>query len=61
MLAAALALSSIAGAQTVHKLMPSSQTVHIGNFNGALKPVLTIDSGDIVVLESAGAIDRTGW
>jgi acetamidase/formamidase len=36
-----------------HTLMPSPQTVHIGNFNAALKPALTIDSGDIVTLDSA--------
>jgi acetamidase/formamidase len=29
----------------------------MGNFNAAWKPVLTVESGDIVVLESAGAID----
>jgi hypothetical protein len=27
-----------------HTLMPSPQTVHIGYFNAALKPVLTIES-----------------
>ncbi|HKA40362.1 MAG TPA: acetamidase/formamidase family protein [Burkholderiales bacterium] len=44
-------------AQRVHELMPSPQTVHVGNFNAALKPVLTVESGDIVVLESAGAME----
>jgi acetamidase/formamidase len=39
-----------------HTLMPSPQTVHIGNFNAANKPVLTIDSGDIVTLEAAPAM-----
>jgi acetamidase/formamidase len=48
-----------------HTLMPSPQTVHIGNFNAALKPVLTIDSGDIVTIESAvhidpAAVDQSG-
>jgi acetamidase/formamidase len=57
LLAAAMSLSAIASAQAVHSLMPSPQTVHIGNFNAALKPVLTVNSGDIVMLESAGAID----
>ncbi|MEO8751269.1 MAG: acetamidase/formamidase family protein, partial [Casimicrobiaceae bacterium] len=56
-LVAVVALSATAVAQTVHKLMPSLTTVHIGNFDSALKPVLTVDSGDIVLLESAGAID----
>ena len=31
-----------------HTLMPSPQTVHIGYFLATLKPVLSIDSGDIV-------------
>jgi acetamidase/formamidase len=31
--------------------------VHIGNFNAALKPVLAIDSGDIVTIETAAQID----
>jgi len=39
-----------------HTLMPSPQTVHIGYFLASVKPVLTIDSGDIVTLESAAAI-----
>jgi hypothetical protein len=46
-------------------LMPSPATVHIGNFNAALKPVLTIDSGDIVTIETAcnldpAEVDRSG-
>jgi acetamidase/formamidase len=39
-----------------HTLLPSPQTVHIGYFLSSLKPVLTIDSGDIVTLESAPSI-----
>jgi hypothetical protein len=39
-----------------HRLMPSPQTVHIGDFNAAKKPVLTIDSGDMVTMETASAI-----
>jgi acetamidase/formamidase len=39
-----------------HTLMPSPQTVHIGDFNAARKLVLTIDSGDIVTVETASAI-----
>jgi hypothetical protein len=38
-----------------HTLMPSPQTVHIGNFNAANKPVLTIDSGDIARPSLLGA------
>ena len=39
-----------------HTLMPSLQTVHIGYFLATLKPVLTIDSGDIVTLEATASI-----
>jgi acetamidase/formamidase len=39
-----------------HTLMPSPQTVHIGYFLATVKPVLSIDSGDIVTLESAAAL-----
>jgi acetamidase/formamidase len=35
-----------------HTLMPTPQTVHIGHFSSTVKPVLTIDSGDIVTLET---------
>jgi acetamidase/formamidase len=40
-----------------YALMPSPQTVHIGHFSAALKPVLTIDSGDIVTIETVGGPD----
>jgi hypothetical protein len=40
-----------------HTLMPGPATVHIGHFSAALKPVLTIDSGDIVTLETANNLD----
>jgi Acetamidase/Formamidase family len=36
--------------------MPSPQTVHIGYFLASIKPVLSIESGDIVTLESVAAI-----
>jgi acetamidase/formamidase len=39
-----------------HTLMPSPQTVHIGYFLASVKPVLTIESGDIVTIESASSI-----
>src|SRR5215203_3420052 len=39
-----------------HTLMPTPQTVHIGHFLAALKPVLSIESGDIVTLESTASI-----
>ncbi len=35
-----------------HTLRPTPQTVHIGHFSAAVKPVLTVDSGDIVTLET---------
>jgi acetamidase/formamidase len=39
-----------------HTLMPNPQTVHIGHFSAAVKPVLTIESGDTVELAAkAGA------
>jgi acetamidase/formamidase len=46
-------------------LMPSPQTVHIGHFAANLKPVLSIDSGDIVTIETASmltpeAIEQSG-
>ena len=37
----------------IHDLKASATTVHRGFFDAALKPVLTIDSGDIVRLETA--------
>jgi acetamidase/formamidase len=38
-------------------LMPSPQTVHIGHFAANVKPVLTINSGDIVTIETAAAME----
>ena len=40
-------------ASKVHLLKASPQTVHRGFFDASLKPVLTIDSGDVVRLETA--------
>lgn len=37
---------------TVHKLAGTPKTVHWGYFSAALKPVLTINSGDTVIIES---------
>lgn len=37
-------------------LMPSPQTVHIGHFAANLKPVLSIDSGDTVTIETASML-----
>jgi len=54
-LAGAFLAASAAGAAE-HTLMPAPGTVHIGYFLATAKPVLTIDSGDIVTLESASTI-----
>jgi acetamidase/formamidase len=40
-----------------YTLMPSPQPVHIGYFSAAVKPVLTINSSDIVTIETASHID----
>ena len=48
LLLSVLALSGASGAE--HTLMPSPQTVHVGYFSATLKPVLTVDSGDIVTI-----------
>jgi acetamidase/formamidase len=52
----AMAGISQAGAAE-HTLMPSPQTVHVGYFSAALKPALTVDSGDIVTIETVGGPD----
>jgi hypothetical protein len=39
-----------------HTLTPSPQTVHIGYFLASIKPVLSIESGDVVTLESVASI-----
>src|SRR5262252_224957 len=60
-LAAVVAATAVAGLPAAraaeYTLMPSVQTVHIGYFNAALKPALTINSGDIVTIESVGGPD----
>jgi acetamidase/formamidase len=40
-----------------HRLIASSQTVHTGFFDAALPPVLTIESGDTVVMNSLMLMD----
>src|SRR5258708_10663219 len=53
-------LLALAGSTAVlaaeHTLMPTPQTVHIGYFLALLKPVLSVESGDIVTLESTASI-----
>src|SRR5215467_9857158 len=51
--AAVIAACAAAGAQAaekIHELKASPTTVHRGFFDASLKPVLTIDSGDVVRL-----------
>lgn len=51
-----LALPIVSAAQKApkaHELKASVTTVHRGFFDASLKPVLTVDSGDIVRLETA--------
>src|SRR5262245_9044905 len=52
------AISRAQGAPKVHELKASPATVHRGFFDATLKPVLTIDSGDIVRLETASGNPR---
>jgi acetamidase/formamidase len=52
----ALGLLPVYASAAEYTLMPSPQTVHIGHFNAALKPVLTINSGDTVTVETATQI-----
>src|SRR5206468_3122160 len=47
------AIASAQGSPKVHELKASLTTVHRGFFDASLKPVLTIDSGDVVRLETA--------
>ena len=55
LLLSALALPNALAAE--YTLMPSPQTVHVGHFSAALKPVLTINSGDIVIVGTAHGLD----
>jgi len=47
------AILNAQGASKTYELKASPTTVHRGFFDASLKPVLTIDSGDIVRLETA--------
>lgn len=57
LIAAAIGLMSLPTAQAaapkVHELKATPATVHRGFFDATLAPVLTVDSGDIVKLETA--------
>ena len=52
------AIASAQGSPKIHELKASPATVHRGFFDASLKPVLTIDSGDIVRLETASGNPR---
>ena len=54
-IAAVLPLGAAQAAE--YTLLPSPQTVHVGYFSAALKPALTINSGDIVTIETVGGPD----
>jgi len=56
---AALAGGALAqGSPKTHELRAAPDTVHRGFFDASLKPVLTIDSGDIVRLQTASGNPR---
>src|SRR5580692_2554923 len=57
LIVSALASSSAPASAAEYTLMPSPQTVHVGYFSAALKPALTVNSGDIVTIESVGGPD----
>jgi hypothetical protein len=38
-------------AQQTHELKAGPTNVHIGHFNAAIKPALSVKSGDIVVID----------
>src|SRR5712671_6501226 len=46
------------GSPKTHELKASPATVHRGFFDASLRPVLTIDSGDIVRLETVSGNPR---
>jgi acetamidase/formamidase len=58
LLAATAVLAASPSARAAeYTLMPGPQTVHIGHFSAAVKPVLTVDPGDIVTIETVCAMD----
>ena len=61
MITCVLAFSVVSHAQSapkIHELKATTRTVHRGFFDASLKPVLTINSGDIVKLETASGNPR---
>jgi acetamidase/formamidase len=56
--AAIVALATLPAARAAdYTLMPSPQTVRIGHFSADVKPVLTVEPGDIVTIETVVAMD----
>jgi acetamidase/formamidase len=55
--ASALLAASPCAHAAEYTLMPSPETVRIGHFSAAVKPVLTVESGDIVTIETVVAMD----
>src|SRR5437899_12709923 len=56
MITCVLVFSAVLHAQTsakIHELKATTRTVHRGFFDASLKPVLTVNSGDVVKLETA--------
>jgi acetamidase/formamidase len=53
----ALSLAPLYATAAEYVLVPSPQTVHVGHFNAALRPILTVNSGDTVTIETATQID----
>jgi len=58
MLAACAAATPAQSDEKIHELNASPTTVHRSFFDASLKPVLTIDSGDIVTIETAAGNPR---
>src|SRR5439155_9854815 len=61
MITCVLAFSVVSHAQSapkIHESKATTRTVHRGFFDASLKPVLTINSGDIVKLETASGNPR---
>src|SRR5579872_5443801 len=50
-------LMASASSAAEYTLMPSPQTVNIGNFNASNRPVLRINSGDVVTIEASTQIE----
>ena len=52
-----MVVSLSASSAAEYTLMPGPQAVHVGYFSAALKPVLTVNSGDVVTIETVPGLD----